>query len=82
MDKAGHEGIPDRGGMCRLIWRRLLGRNDISHTTVHDTLQIVWFYLRQDGCLRHRSQEKGDSSLLLPPPESCARGKIQLRAMS
>ena len=75
MDKAGHEGIPDRGGMCRLIWRRLLGRNDISHTTVHDTLQIVWFYLRQDGCLRHRSQEKGDSSLLLPPPGVLCEGK-------
>ena len=48
MDKAGHEGIPDRGGTCRLIWRRLLGRSDISLTTVHDTLQIMWFYLRQN----------------------------------
>jgi hypothetical protein len=48
MDKAGHKGIPDRGGTCRLIWRRLLARSDISLSTVHDTLQIVWFYLRQN----------------------------------
>lgn len=48
MDKADHEGIPDRGGMGRLLWRRLLGRSDIPHTTVHDTLRILWFYLRQN----------------------------------
>ena len=48
MDKAGHQGIPDQGGTCRLIWRRLLARSDIFPSTVHDTLQIVWFYLPQN----------------------------------
>jgi hypothetical protein len=36
------------GGLCQLIWRRLFGRSDIPLTTVHDTLQIVWFSLRQN----------------------------------
>jgi hypothetical protein len=62
MDKAGHEGISDWGGMCQLIWRRLLGRSDLPLTTVHDTLQIVWFSLRQNRVsvgTRVRSGPKG-----------------------